>query len=137
MDSGNPFKMQNQDIIRLQDLCLNTLSWIKEDMARLKATEDDEEKHDEIRDEILEKPLSVLIRSGWTVPGCKMEAVEYSILLSTGGPAIRITGDIGEWGGPASAVLEAQDWFLPWTSLESTRADGKLLDFARLFYFGE
>ena len=45
---------------------------------------------------IQEDPLSVLVRSGWHSPGEKMEAAEYEILLSTGGPATRIVGDLDQ-----------------------------------------
>src|SRR5690606_3875422 len=41
-------------------------------------------------------------------------AGEYEILLSTGGPAVRIVGRLNVWGEPeTTAVLQYQDWFAP------------------------
>src|SRR5690606_9175128 len=34
---------------------------------------------------------------------------EYEILLSTGGPAVRIVGRLNEWDEPVTAVLQCQD----------------------------
>lgn len=64
--------------------------------------------------------LEVAVRSGWESPplmdtGESVAAAEYRILLSTGGPATRIVGELNEYGEPETARLEYQDWFTPWT----------------------
>jgi hypothetical protein len=46
------------------------------------------------------------------------------ILLGTGGPAVRIVGELDSTG-PRTARLEVQDWFTPWT--EYTKASEQLL----------
>jgi hypothetical protein len=95
------------------------------------ATADDCEET--ARDRIEEDALSVRVfgertAGGWT-------ADRYELLLTTGGPAVRIVGDLCD-GEPHSARLEVQDWFQPWTEYHD--ADPAiLLEYAACFYFGE
>ena|SRR5690606_31446303 len=97
----------------------------------------DEAAEDEARAEIEELPLEVLVRSGWRRPGEAMEPEEYQILLATGGPAVRITGVLGRWGEPITALLEYADWGTPWTAYYADAEEEKvLLEFARQFYYG-
>ena len=92
-------------------------------------------------------PLSVLVRSGWYSPEDAIAAMarlpaEYEILLCTGGPAVRIRGDLDN-GEPSTVRLDYQDWGTPWTQylgpdLTTFQANhAVLLAFARHFYFGE
>ena len=60
---------------------------------------------------------------------------EFCILLSTGGPASRIRGELDN-GEPCRAWLEVQDWGTPWTQYFDIEQD-TLLAYARCFYFGE
>lgn len=122
---------------------------------------------DAARERILESALSVEVRSGWYSPGdpdnTQEKPAEFSILLSTGGPALRLIGELNEHGEPETARLEHQNWGTPWmevalrnlaqeldASLIADRpndldrrmaahayAQAYLLDFARQFYFGE
>jgi hypothetical protein len=86
--------------------------------------------------EIHNSVLSVEVRGGWRVlGGDDGQAEEYNILLSTGGPALRIFGQLNSWGEPESAELQMQDWGVPWTRYAA--AEAMLLEFARCFYFGE
>jgi hypothetical protein len=88
---------------------------------------------------IHEAPLSVEVRSGWYKPGDVIpEPHEYQILLSTGGPALRITGYLGKYGEASSAHLEYQDWGTPWMSLPlAGEESADVLTFAQQFYFGD
>lgn len=62
----------------------------------------------------------------------------YMILLGTGGPAMRITGDLDEHGYPETAQYEWQNWGTAWTKANATEEEEAfLLDFASHFYFGE
>jgi hypothetical protein len=82
-----------------------------------------------------EAPLSVTVRSGWSSPG-ELEAEEFQILLSTGGPALAIFGDLDEHLQPSRPRLKHQDWGTPWR--ETFKADIESLKwFASLFWFGE
>ena len=106
------------------------------------ATEEErQEYHDEeaARQSIQEDPLSVQIRGSWHTPGEKDEAMEYEILLCTGGPACRIVGDLGQYNEPDTAKIEYQDWFTPWVRYAATSSeeDEALLTYARQFYFEE
>ena len=79
---------------------------------------DDESAREDAERAIQESPLSLEIRSGWTIPGRKMEAEDFCLLLSTGGPALRLVGAIdGDW-----LRMEWQDWGTLWTALPLTRA---------------
>lgn len=70
---------------------------------------------EEAQQAIQEDPLSVQVRSDWRDVGAEAEDVEFIILLCTGGPAVRIIGDIGLHGQPEHPRLQYQDWGTPWT----------------------
>lgn len=97
------------------------------------------ESEDEARDRIQEDALDVQIRSGWYAPGTDAEPEEFQILLCTGGPAVRIRGELGAHGEPSRAWIEFQDWFTSWEELVAPGegASEALLKYARCFYFGE
>jgi len=89
---------------------------------------------------IQEDPLSIEVRSGWTPINELRESLvpaEYNIVLCTGGPAVRIIGELHEEGGvPCSAVLEYQDWGTLWTNLWVGPEDAEaLLRYANCFCF--
>lgn len=98
------------------------------------------EDEDSLRERLEEGPLSVQVRcSEWFSPGAETpKPDEYLLLLTTGGPALRITGDLGSWGTPDNARLEYQDWGTPWTEYDATNAErAQLLAYANLMYYGE
>jgi len=82
----------------------------REELAEMEDIADDCEDEDEAVQRIEEDPLDVCVRS---------EAEEYMILLCTGGPAVRITGNLSR-GEASSARLEYQDWYTPWTEYRET-----------------
>lgn len=94
---------------------------------------------DACRDRIMESPLSVQVRGGWHNPGDADDSPEeFEILLSTGGPALRIIGELDEHCEPTRARLEYQDWGTPWTEHEINGTDvGNLMQFVNCFYFGD
>ena len=87
-----------------------------EELAELVAAvtlDGDEVSADEARDRITEDPLSVRVfgertNGEWT-------ADRFELLLSTGGPAVRIIGELDGNSEPDRAWLEVQDWGKPWT----------------------
>jgi hypothetical protein len=104
------------------------------------ALEENDDSIHKIKAEIHESVLSVEVRSAWYTPGSEIvEPVEYQILLMTGGPALRIVGDLDRYKQPANARLEMQGWDMPWREVpDLTHEDNEiLLDFASQFYFGE
>lgn len=86
---------------------------------------------------IQESPLSVQVREGWHNPGEAGELEDFEILLSTGGPALRIMGELDEHKQPHRAWLEYQDWGTPWTHHYVEGLSDALLTFCTQFYFGE
>ena len=103
---------------------------------QLLAAAGDCENQDAARDRIQEDPLSIQVRSGWVSPGGdEMVAEDFEILLCTGGPAVRIMGELDENLQPDRAWLEYQDWGTPWTHYFDVE-QSTLLAYCREFYFG-
>ena len=109
-----------------------------EELAELQAAAGDCENREEAEQRIQEDALSVEVRSDWYAPGGEgpEPPAEYLILLSTGGPATRIIGELDQHGEPESARLQAQDWFTPWTDYRGDKiSEAELLTYARQFLF--
>ena len=89
-----------------------------------------------IKEHMRESVLSVDVRSTWQSVGEHLEAFEYQILLSYGGPALRLTGELDEHSEPYRVFMQHQDWGTPWIQwFDVDRA--ALSWFACLFWFGE
>lgn len=113
---------------------------LREELAALKAAQDadDATAEDEARDTINSGPLSVEVRSDWHTISGDTDAGEYRLLMSWGGPASQITGELNGDNEPESAYFEYQDWGTPWTRARlSGEQEDVLLAYAREFYFGE
>lgn len=100
----------------------------------------EEAKNDRDREEaerrINEDPLGISVREPWHAPGEETKPDKYLILLCTGGPAVRITGDLADF--PVTASIEYQDRFTQWERLDMTEEEKEtVLKYARHFYFGE
>jgi len=87
------------------------------DRDRDATAEEWQDYHDEddAEQRISESVLEVLVRGDWHTPGEHSEDAEFEILLTTGGPALRIRGELDHQGEPRRAWLEHQDWGTPWT----------------------
>jgi hypothetical protein len=99
-------------------------------------TFDDYHDEDQARERIYEDPLEVLVRSGWSGQGAELTPEEFSILLCTGGPAVRIRGELNEYGEPSRAWLEHQDWGTPWTEYHGDHDTEALIAYASQFLGG-
>lgn len=109
-----------------------------QELAKLEAMAEEYQNEEHARQIVEESPLSVQVRSGWVSPGAEMEAEDFEILLSTGGPALRIRGELDQYNQPASATLEYQDWGTPWTEYYGENFDrDALLTYCQVFYFGD
>ncbi len=124
----------------------NASAWmesIKQMVAdlNLDSARNGDEGFEKAQQAIHESPLSVEVRSAWYTPGDTNSALqpeEFNILLSTGGPALRIIGDLDEYGQPYSCEMQYQDWGTPWTNYDATQAEADaMLEFCQQFYFGE
>lgn len=101
--------------------------------------EDFEFDEEQARQEIQEDPLSIQVRGDWYTPGeDKPDPSEFEILLCTGGPAVRIRGEL-DGGQPDRAWIEYQDWGTPWTQLFnlSDEQQEALMQYCGQFYFGD
>ena len=67
--------------------------------------------------------------------GETLDAGEFAILLCTGGPAVRIVGELDQ-GEPCRAWLEYRYWGTPWTRWFDASSD-TLCKYAANFFFGE
>jgi len=109
-----------------------------EELSELEAEAGECESRDDAEQRIQEDALSVQVRSDWHDPGGDSEATEFQILLCTGGPAVKIEGDLGQYNEPESAEIYFQDWFTPWEALNLTSEEEEIvLEYCRCFYFGE
>lgn len=110
--------------------------YYKEGMTASEEERSEYHDEDQARQAIQEDPLSVEVRSDWQSPGEELKASEYTILLCTGGPAVRLRGDLSEYGKPDTASLEYQDWFTPWEDFDLTTEEEKAcVTYAKQFYF--
>lgn len=106
--------------------------------AKVEEMQDDDEAQEAARAEITNSALSVEVRAGWHAPGEESEPEEFKILLTTGGPALWIEGDLDDNNEPDRARLMYQDWGTVPTEYIGTADDrAAILEFARCFYFGE
>lgn len=108
-----------------------------EELTELESAAGDCENEDEARERIQEDPLDIQIRSGWQSIGENLEPEEFTILLCTGGPAVRIVGELDQYKQPCRAWIEYQDWFTPWRELVDDVCHSDLLTYCQQFYFGE
>jgi len=104
-------------------------------------TMEQEEEIEQMKESILNSALSVEFRSGWysspeSIADLKPE--EFKILLTWGGPALRVIGDLNQYKEPENIKMQYQDWGTYWTDFEITEEQQKALNwFCSCFYFGE
>ena len=91
--------------------------------AELEAAASGCESEFEARQRIAEDPLCVDVRSDWQSMGEELTPAEFRILLCTGGPAVQIRGELGEYREPVRAWIEYQDWGTPWTQFYGASSD--------------
>lgn len=110
-----------------------------EELQALVNDSNEKDDEDSAREAIQNDALDVQVRSDWHQPGsADNSASEFSILLCTGGPAVRIIGELDQYQQPYRAWIEYQDWGTPWTMLDSTYINqATLLQYCQQFYFGE
>ena len=132
---------QKTEYEKLQAIGESAMSSIKEMVEAVREARemDDDEALDAAIDTIYEDPLSIEVRDGWRSIGSKDSVdKEFRILLSTGGPATQITGDLDEHDEPCNVKLQAQDWFQPWTTYETKEGEDEiLLEYVQSFCFYE
>ena len=120
---------------------ISTIETMVEDFKKDQQLQEsnDYNQQDELRESILNNALSVEFRSGWysspeSITDLRPE--EFKILLSWGGPALRVIGELDDYG-PVNPKLQFQDWGTLWTDFKITEDQQKALNwFCNCFYFG-
>lgn len=114
---------------KLIGIARGALDGIRELVEAKRIAKTDEEL-DAAIDAIYQDPLSITVRDGWRPLGDKSRGDrEFRILLSTGGPATQIIGDLDQYDEPINCKIQAQDWFLPWETLDDlSTEDQEVLD---------
>ena len=101
-------------------------------------TMEQEEEIEQIRENILNSALSVEFRSGWNSNPNQLEIEEFKILLTWGGPALRVIGDLNQYKEPENIKMQFQDWGTFWTDFKITENQQEALNwYCSCFYFGE
>jgi hypothetical protein len=113
------------------------LGYDADEWAELEAAAGDCESQEDAQQRIQEDPLSVQVRSGWVNVGETFAAEEFEILLCTGGPAVRIMGELDEHNQPSRAFMQYQDWGTSWTDYFEEGVAASCLEYAQQFYFGD
>ena len=104
------------------------------ELAELNAQLSEYDDADDARTQAEQSALSIELTGTWA-PGTEPKADGFIILLTTGGPALRIVGELNEHNEPDRAWMEYQDWGTPWTRYHQADEDD-LLTFVSTFYFG-
>lgn len=93
----------------------------------------------ELANSVQECALSVEVRGGWHAAGEEdTPPYEFKVLVTTGGPAFRVIGDLDQHNQPTNVRAEHQDWGTPWTEVDLTNDEQEAVDwFASLFYYGD
>ena len=102
------------------------------ELAELEAAAGECESQDDAQTRIQEDAISVRV-FGELIDG-RWEADKAELLLTTGGPAVRIMCELDQHGEPSRAWLEVQDWFKPWTQYFGAEQD-TLLSYCRQFVY--
>ena len=102
---------------------------------------EEEEEIEQTKESILNSALSVEFRSGWySSPEsiADLSPEEFKILLTWGGPALRVIGDLNQYKEPENIKIQFQDWGTCWTDFKITENQQEALNwFCNCFYFGE
>jgi hypothetical protein len=117
----------------------NAKAWL-ETIADLASRIDsaEEEICNEAEEEAREKTLSVEVRDTWHAPGETDVDREYQVVLTTGGPGLRLVGDLSLYGEPENPRLQWQDWGTPWTVFPLTPQEERAVkSFLGVFTYGE
>ncbi len=96
------------------------------------------DSEEELLEYCTELPLGVSVRGTWHAPGDTETAivpVAYQVLLTTGGPGLRLIGDLDSDRIPVSVRVEYCDWGVPWTEWTGYADEEALLWFVELFWW--
>lgn len=97
---------------RLREIYNGTYASLIADLERLDhIREEGGDPFEEFGDPLLELKFGAVFHAGDT----DRQPQRFWALIGTGGPAMRIVGEINQFGEPEECRLEVQDWGQPWT----------------------
>lgn len=130
-------RAKDQARMQVEGICEIMAAWKVAQEKGVVTYEGEELDEDTMRERIDQDALSVQVRSDWESPGRPSEPVEFEILLCTGGPAMRIIGDLYN-GEPGNALVQYQDWFTPWEEyvIPSEEQEKTMLEYCCMYYWG-
>lgn len=126
-------KNELQELNETLLVLLDAEETLRQELAEFDGIRKGCESPDEVLSLVYEYPLSIEVRSGWVLSSEELVPEHFCILLQTGGPAVRIVGDLNEHGDPDRAWIEYQDWGTPWETFMS--GGDAPLRFAQKFVF--
>ena len=79
-------------------------------------SDETETQMDDLRAEIYGSVLSIRVRTDWHTLGDPEDyrPIEFELLLCTGGPAVKICGDLDQNYRPSDPEVWYQDWYTLW-----------------------
>ena len=109
------------------------------ELRKQESAQDSDEAREAAQNAIQEDPLLVEVRFDWYCLGTESDSrpAKFRILLTTGGPACQIVGTLDAHMQPESAIIQYQDWGVPWTDYARSCDNDSLLEYCRQLYFGE
>lgn len=114
----------------LRKIALDTIAVMAEELNEIADAEGfgDDKRRENAHLAVLQSPLEVTYRAEGTDPA-KLEASEIVILLSTGGPAVRLVAGCDAAGlFDGDVHIETQDWGTSWTRINLSESETNTLD---------
>jgi hypothetical protein len=137
-DYENPYRHHTDNQVH-QLLNLEDDEEITDDHREQLADEDPEQIKDDAEQAIHDDPLEITYRSGWfnINDGMPEKPEEFCVLLTTGGPAVRIMGELDEHGNITRAYMQVQDWGTAWTDYYQPGIKGALMRYCEIIGVGQ
>ena len=125
-------KTKKKEIDHAKNQARAQFEHIKDMLERLDKNYREIGQESPVDQEIQEHPLEITYRSDWRPYGENLKPSEFNILLCTGGPAVRIIGEVDL----SDCHIEYQDWGTQWTEYRLDMADTEiLLRYCQYFVF--
>lgn len=96
------------------------------------------ETQDELQDAVSGYACQMALSATTDEQNENLEPDQFEILLSWGGPSVRILGELDRgsvaWQAGCRPIIQHQDWFVPWTESAYVVSTDALLWFCEFFY---
>ena len=96
------------------------------------------ETQDELQDAVSGYACQMALSATTDEQNENLEPDQFEILLSWGGPSVRILGELDRgsvaWQAGCRPIIQHQDWFVPWSESDYVVNTDALLWFCEFFY---